>query len=218
MDEHTRPQQLALDFSTRITGLCECGCGQATKLAKGTCRAKGWVKGQPKRFVNGHQGRIGNRVPPPVERRYFGPEYREEDRGYTSPCWIWQHRIHNGYGVTTQRRTNGRAHKIYYEAVHGPVPRGLELDHRCRQKCCVHPDHLEAVTHTENMRRSSATRLTAEQALAIYLSTDLRAVLAERYDISVDQVKQILARREWRDVTEGYVRPYRRWGRIKATG
>lgn len=38
--------------------LCECGCGQPTKIAPQTDKGKGWVKGQPKRFLLGHQGRV----------------------------------------------------------------------------------------------------------------------------------------------------------------
>lgn len=40
--------------------------------------------------------------------------------------------------------------------INGPLPPGLELDHLCRNKSCVRPDHLEAVTHRENMRRAYA--------------------------------------------------------------
>lgn len=38
-------------------GYCHCGCGQKTKIADETASAKGWIKGQPKRFINGHNGR-----------------------------------------------------------------------------------------------------------------------------------------------------------------
>ena len=40
-----------------IGGFCQCGCGQRTKIAKGTDKRKGWVKGQPKSFINGHNMR-----------------------------------------------------------------------------------------------------------------------------------------------------------------
>jgi hypothetical protein len=79
----------------------------------------------------------------------------------TATCWVWTgHHDSSGYGsaYTTGRRYV-LAHRWAYESVNGPVPRGLELDHLCRVRLCVRPDHLEAVTHLENMRRSSiATR------------------------------------------------------------
>ena len=45
------------------------------------------------------------------------------------------------------------AHRFAYELLVGPIPDDLELDHLCRNTCCVNPEHLEAVTHLENMRR-----------------------------------------------------------------
>lgn len=52
------------------------------------------------------------------------------------------------------RRTKVRlAHIVSYEMRNGRVPDGLELDHLCRTPICVNPDHLEAVTHAENLRR-----------------------------------------------------------------
>jgi hypothetical protein len=52
------------------------------------------------------------------------------------------------------------AHRLYYEITKGAIPAGLELDHKCRVRCCVNPDHLEPVTHTENMRRASKNLVT----------------------------------------------------------
>jgi hypothetical protein len=45
------------------------------------------------------------------------------------------------------------AHRVVYEALVGPVPEGLELDHTCDNPPCCNPGHLEPVTHAENMRR-----------------------------------------------------------------
>lgn len=46
-----------------------------------------------------------------------------------------------------------KAHRFAYEAVKGPIPEGYEVDHLCRVRSCVRPDHLEAVTRAENLRR-----------------------------------------------------------------
>lgn len=75
-----------------------------------------------------------------------------------SGCILWDHAFNsNGYGVV---RHNGRlalAHRVAYETAVGPIPTGLELDHLCRTPACVNPEHLEPVTHQENMRRSPVT-------------------------------------------------------------
>jgi hypothetical protein len=65
-------------------------------------------------------------------------------------CWTWARSIRaDGYG----RLGSTLAHKRMYERKYGSVPVGLELDHLCRFKRCVNPDHLEPVTHAENIRR-----------------------------------------------------------------
>lgn len=46
------------------------------------------------------------------------------------------------------------AHRVAYELVVGPIPEGLEIDHLCRTRSCVRPDHLDPVTHAENCRRA----------------------------------------------------------------
>lgn len=136
-----------------MNGLCECGCGRKTLVSPCTDRWHGWVKGEPRRFLAGHNNRL---------RRV--PDAREEDRGHSTPCLIWQGSLNDrGYGMSSSGGWR-LAHKVQWETVHGPVPDGLELDHLCRQRDCVNPAHLEPVTHAENMRRSSVAR--AEVAAA----------------------------------------------------
>lgn len=69
-------------------------------------------------------------------------------------CWMWNGCIHRlGYGAF---RLNGKiigAHQAAYALMVGDVPNGHELDHKCRNRSCCNPDHLEPVTHEENMAR-----------------------------------------------------------------
>lgn len=78
-------------------------------------------------------------------------------------CWVWQKStLAGGYGqIWVGSRTDGTrrrqvAHRASYEAFVGPVPDGLFLDHLCRNRACVNPDHLEPVSTQTNIRRGVA--------------------------------------------------------------
>lgn len=77
-------------------------------------------------------------------------------------CWLWQgHTNKNGYGrIRVGSRIGGTermvvTHLVAYEATRGPVQKGHELDHLCRNRGCCNLDHLEPVTHTVNVRRGA---------------------------------------------------------------
>jgi hypothetical protein len=79
------------------------------------------------------------------------PSYRPE----LGPCWIWTGTLFpvTGYGGL---KINGRmvgAHCLSYKIHKGRIPKGKEIDHLCRVRKCVNPDHLEAVTHKVNTLR-----------------------------------------------------------------
>lgn len=75
-----------------------------------------------------------------------------------SGCWEWTGAVDlNGYGVVYGNGRMRKAHRVLYEKANGTVPHGLELDHLCRNRKCVNPDHLEPVTHRENILRGVGT-------------------------------------------------------------
>lgn len=129
-------------------GWCQCGCGQKTSVAKKTNSAFGYVKGVPMRYLNGHG------------RWKSNPHYVAQDRGHDTRCWIWTGTISKGgYG---KKHVDGRewfAHRYFYEQKYGPISAELPTDHLCRVRACCNPDHVEPVTHGENVRRGLVAKL-----------------------------------------------------------
>lgn len=77
----------------------------------------------------------------------------------TEACWLWTGSTVTGYGnFGYGENKTGPAHRWAYEYFVGPIPPGLWLDHLCRVRNCVRPDHLEPVTPSENQRRRHAAR------------------------------------------------------------
>jgi hypothetical protein len=76
-----------------------------------------------------------------------------------SGCWLWTAALSAaGYGAIGSGYKVRLAHIVSYEFKFGKVPNGLELDHKCRLRCCVNPYHLEPVTHRENCIRGDAPK------------------------------------------------------------
>lgn len=65
-------------------------------------------------------------------------------------CWLWTGHTVNGYGRDGSGR---RVHRVAYEELVTLIPEGLHLDHLCRVRNCVNPEHLEPVTNRENVLR-----------------------------------------------------------------
>lgn len=87
------------------------------------------------------------------------------------PCWLWMGALTSKspprqYGIFAANSRKYGAHRWAWEQEHGAVPRGLELDHLCRVTRCVRPSHLEAVTHSENVRRGTSGDLLGQFASA----------------------------------------------------
>jgi len=74
----------------------------------------------------------------------------------TTPCWEWTAYLnYDGYGQFQLNRKPKLAHRLSYEDKYGEIPAGLEINHLCRNRCCINREgHLEAITHKENCEKS----------------------------------------------------------------
>lgn len=126
-------------------GLCQCGCGEKPNIAPFSNKNRGWVRGQPLRYVFGHSSRKS-----PVA--YVVDE--------ATGCWVWQLGMNSvGYGLTRDAvRKPVYAHRVYFERFKHPLSPGQEVHHLCRNPACVNPEHLQAVTRLEHARLGKAAQ------------------------------------------------------------
>lgn len=75
----------------------------------------------------------------------------------TGFCWLWTGETNGeGYGRLQFQGNRSPAHRVVYELLVGPIPKGLQLDHLCRVRNCVNPDHVEPVPFKVNQERKKA--------------------------------------------------------------
>jgi hypothetical protein len=112
--------------------MCACGCG--TEVAR--------------RFAKGH-----------ATKRPVGDRIAEKTRVDESGCWIFTGAVcDSGYGRIGISHRSIPVHRAAYEVANGPLRAGEHVDHLCRVRLCVNPDHLEAVSQAENNKRAGAAR------------------------------------------------------------
>lgn len=87
-----------------------------------------------------------------LERRFNAHWVAEPMSG----CWLWIGALNSkGYGSVWSGSRNVGAHCVAYQLRHGSIGAGLQIDHLCRNRACVNPDHMEAVTQRINILRGN---------------------------------------------------------------
>lgn len=176
------------------TGLCQCGCGGKTERAKYSNHQRGHLAGEYRRFIFGHHA-----------RKQFEREWIEVDCGFTSPCWVWQGLMTGkGYGKIMPQGQHRYvpAHRYTFERHKGEIPDGLDLDHLCRNRACVNPDHLEPVTTAVNNQRGAMTKITPDQVREIrrLKGTMRQKDIGAMFGIGQAQVSVIHRGEAWKNV------------------
>jgi hypothetical protein len=117
---------------------------------------RGWCQKHYKRWqTHGDPLKLGRMgyTPTPTAERFWAKVHK------TDTCWLWQGGMGaHGYGLFSNGPEGKTVlvHRYSWTLTNGPVPNGLQLDHLCRVRNCVRPEHLEPVTALENTRRALA--------------------------------------------------------------
>jgi transposase len=149
-------------------------------------------------FAPHHYGQTTRRCP---------VDYVVEDRGYKTPCWTWQLKITKfGYGAIKFNRKMLHAHRFYYEQYRGPIQKTIdgcraEVDHLCRNRDCVNPEHMEIVAQPENVRRglvAHVDRTKLESMQRRYINGESQRQIARDFGVQQSCISRILKAQRWR--------------------
>ena len=148
------------------------------------------VEGVGYRGVSEIRNRRNTTTSTPLKTRNGRLKYKVRDDG----CWQWLlNKDKAGYGTCGKSKVNNEnyAHRAVYIFLKGLIPIGMTLDHLCRNRWCVNPNHMEPVSLKENVRRAPRTKLTTIQVDEIKKGTDFLRVDAFRYRVTRQTIWRI---------------------------
>ena len=134
-----------------------------------------------------------------------------------SGCWEWQgYRTPDGYGRIGEGSRGGRlliTHRVMWEIVFGPIPKGYDVCHSCDNPPCANPAHLFAGTRQENVddmmakgrcgdhagEKNGRAKLTQAKAAAIRIDNRSQRTIAAAYGMSPTAIRDVRSGRTWKE-------------------
>ena len=177
------------------------GCPKKV-IARGMCNMHytRWLRYGDPNFLSAWSLPGGVRIP--IETRLLNKISPEPNSG----CWLWLGAVtENGYGSIRFKKKITPAHRVSYTLFKGEIPAGFELDHLCRVRCCINPDHLEPVLHKVNVHRGKSAKLTENDVRFIrraYSRGQSQTKLANRFRVVPSAISSIIRRKNWSDPTQ----------------
>jgi hypothetical protein len=126
-------------------------------------------------------------------------------------CWEWTAGTNGvGYGIIWSGVRRECAHRVSWEFAHGTIPKGKWILHRCDNPGCVNPEHLFLGDSTANVRDMHRKGRgwggigpdTAYAVLWMRASGFSRKRIMEEYGVSLDTIKHIIIRRNWKSLQQ----------------
>ena len=170
-------------------GLCRCGCGRKTTIAKLTINKRGIKKGRYYKYAKGHNRNniIANNIKFTVDMK--------------TGCWNWDGCINDkGYGIICINRIRYRAHSYIYSIYKKRIRDNEELDHICNNPKCVNPNHLRSVTHKFNVRRCKRVKLNiykVNEIRELYRSGYKMRELSKKHKTCISNISNIINNKIW---------------------
>lgn len=119
-------------------------------------------------------------------------------------CWVFENKLeHNGYGRICINYKRIRAHRYFYEKYKGLIKKGLMLDHLCRNRACVNPEHLEQVSCVENIHRGERCKLNKQKIIEIrtkYNNGETQTYLSKIFGVGQDEISRIVNFKRWKTI------------------
>jgi hypothetical protein len=122
-------------------------------------------------------------------------------------CWNWMGTINKntGYGKKTVNGKAELAHRWVYQQFLGPIPEGMVINHKCSNRRCVNPHHLEVTDQAGNCRHGAGSKLTEDQVREIKRAKQSKKWgdgkrLSEKYGVSSALIHDIWNGRAWKGI------------------
>lgn len=189
-------------------GYCQCGCGGKTPISERTVAKKGLVRGEPRRYIKGHNA------------------YRTIDEKFWShvavagpdECWLWTaSKSRLGYGRAYYEDKHTEAHRVSWAIHFGSIPTSINVCHKCDNPACINPAHLFLGTDKENMadkyKKGRANHPKGEAVASSVLTEDAvrlirhlattgepRWSLSLQFGVSAVTIGNIINRKTWKHV------------------